>query len=349
MATRKVALMSTQILLTRDEFKERVFARDGGKCVFCGNPAVDAHHIIERRLFDDGGYFLDNGASVCAEHHVKCEWTVISVEDVLAACGIRKAVLPPHLDDGQPYDKWGNPVLPNGTRMRGELFHEEGVQKALRQGGVLDLFTNRYKYPRTPHLPFSASVSDDDRVIDGFSAFEGRRIVVTVKMDGENTTLYNDYLHARSIDGRSHPSRDWLKAFWATIRHDIPDDWRVCGENLFARHSIAYDDLRSFFYGFSVWNDRNVALSWDDTREWFDLLGIAPVEVLYDGVFDLAVLKKLASEINTDTTEGFVGRLAGEIHYRDFGKSFFKWVRPKHVQTDQHWMHSEIVPNRLSG
>jgi 5-methylcytosine-specific restriction endonuclease McrA len=44
-------------LLNRDEFREGVFERDNHKCVICGKPAVDAHHIMERRLFPDGGKF----------------------------------------------------------------------------------------------------------------------------------------------------------------------------------------------------------------------------------------------------------------------------------------------------
>lgn len=36
-------------------------------------------------------------------------------------------------------------------------------------------------------------------------------VVITEKMDGENTTLYRDGLHARSLDSRHHPSRNWVK------------------------------------------------------------------------------------------------------------------------------------------
>ena len=36
----------------------------------CKKPAVDAHHLLERRLWPDGGYHLDNGVSLCAEHHL---------------------------------------------------------------------------------------------------------------------------------------------------------------------------------------------------------------------------------------------------------------------------------------
>ena len=55
---------------------------------------------------------------------------------------------------------------------------------------------NRIKYPRTPHLPFSPGRSDDDIGL-GKVEFTGE-VVVTEKLDGENTTLYHDYLHART-------------------------------------------------------------------------------------------------------------------------------------------------------
>lgn len=334
-------------LLSREDFKKYVFERDNHKCVICGAPAADPHHILERRLFLDGGYYLDNGASVCNEHHYQCETTEISVETLREKCGISNPVIPPHFDEDTVYEKWGGVVLANGMRLRGELFHEEGVQKVLKAGNMLDRYLRYYKYPRTPHLPFSASVASDDKVISDWSYLIGKRVIVSIKMDGENSSLYSDYMHARSIDGRSHPSRDWLKRFWSTFAHDIPEGWRICGENMFAQHSIRYEDLESYFYGFSVWSDHNVCLDWDETIEWFDLLGVTPVKVLYDGPFELKVLEKLAKDIDTTVSEGFVGRLAGPIRYSDFQRSFFKWVRPAHVTTESHWMHSEIIPNAL--
>ena len=178
--------MSTpvNILLTRDAFRAAVFARDGGRCVLCSRPAQDAHHILGRRLWPDGGYYLSNGASLCGEHHLKAETTEISVEDLRAACGITKAILPPHLYDDQVYDKWGNIVLPSGQRLRGELFFDESVQKVLAE--VLHLFTEKVKYPRTHHVPWSEGMHDDDRMIDSMDAFVGQRVIVSEKKDGEN-------------------------------------------------------------------------------------------------------------------------------------------------------------------
>ena len=112
-------------LLSRDEFKRAVFARDQQRCIFCDLPAVDAHHIIERRLWSDGGYYLANGASVCSEHHRQCETTEIGTTQIYQVCGISERLLPAHLYTDQVYDKWGNPVLKNGKRLRGELFYQE--------------------------------------------------------------------------------------------------------------------------------------------------------------------------------------------------------------------------------
>lgn len=337
-------------LLTRDAFREGVFKRDGHRCVICGAPAVDAHHILERRLWPDGGYYLANGASVCGEHHLACEMTLISVEEIRAAAGITKPALPPHLYDDLSYDKWGNIVMVNGSRLRGELFGDESVQKILGAGGVLGFFSNRVKYPRTHHVPWSPGVNDDDRVHDQMQLFEGQRVIATLKMDGENTSLYRDGLHARSVDSGSHPSRNWLKAFHARICGDIPDGWRICGENLFAEHSIRYQGLESYFMGFSVWNDRNECLPWDESLLWFELLGITPVPVLFDGVYDEAVLRKLHQPVvDGQQHEGWVLRLASGFSYGAFRLSMAKFVRAGHVQTAKHWMHGQrVVPNQLA-
>ena len=88
-------------------------------------------HILDRKLFSNGGYYLDNGASVCDEHHWSCEKTDISVEEVRKSCGITNIILPENFDSTKTYDKWGNIVFPNGNREPGVIFWEENVQKIL--------------------------------------------------------------------------------------------------------------------------------------------------------------------------------------------------------------------------
>lgn len=335
-------------LLTRDQFREGVFIRDGHKCVFCGEPAVDAHHILERRLWPDGGYYLENGASVCEEHHLECERTTISVEEVRRACGITKIWVPPHLYDDHIYDKWGNPVLEDGRRGRGELFYDESVQKILKQGGVLELFTWYIKYPRTNHLPWSPGYHDDDRILDNISYFEGKKVVVTEKMDGENTTMYRDHIHARSIDSRGGEDRAWVKQMWSRIAHEIPDGWRICGENLWAEHSIHYKDLPSFFLGFSVWDEMNRCLSMEETLEYFEILDIEPVPILYSGEWDEKKIRDLEKDMDFTKCEGYVVRIADAFPYSQFKNNIAKYVRKGHIQTTKHWRQGRaFTPNEL--
>ncbi|MFC9625959.1 RNA ligase family protein [Streptomyces sp. NPDC056930] len=205
----------------------------------------------------------------------------------------------------------------------------------------------RTHYPRTPHLPWSPGATSDDVRIADLSGLTGREIVVTEKLDGENTTLYADGLHARSLDFAHHPSRGWVKALQGRIGARIPEGWRVCGENMFARHSIPYDGLESFFYGFSVWDGEH-CLGWDRTVAFLRELGIPVPPVLWRGVFDARAEKALrALRPDTGRQEGYVVRPADGFGAPDFGRRVAKWVRPGHVRTDTHWMHSSVVENGL--
>lgn len=103
--------------------------------------------------------------------------------------------------------------------------------------------------------------------------------------------------------------------------------------------------MKSYFYGFSIWNEQNICLSWDDTLTYFELLGITPVPVLYDGIYDEELIKNI--QIDTNTCEGYVLRLKNQFRFEDFKSSVAKFVRSNHVQTDSHWMTSAIIKNEL--
>ena len=203
------------------------------------------------------------------------------------------------------------------------------------------------KYPRTPHLPWSQGVQSDDRIISEIP-FIGKNVVVTEKMDGENTTLYRDNLHARSLDSKGGADRDWVKTLWSQIRNDIPQGWRICGENLWARHSVPYSNLKSYFYGFSLW-DGNQCLPWGETLEYFDIIGVTPVPILYQGMWDEKTIRNLGETMDFSISEGYVVRLEDSFSYDNFATSVAKFVRKGHVQTSKHWRHSTLVPNHLVG
>ncbi|MDX3639374.1 RNA ligase family protein [Streptomyces sp. MB09-02B] len=203
----------------------------------------------------------------------------------------------------------------------------------------------RTHYPRTRHLPWSPGATVDDLRVTDLSGLRGREVVVTEKLDGENTTLYADGVHARSLDSAHHPSRTWVKALQARIGPAIPHGWRVCGENVFARHSIAYDDLDSWFYGFSVWDGDGRCLDWDRTVAFLHGLGVPVPRVLWRGVFDEKALRALRLDLGRQ--EGYVVRVVDGFAADEFGACVAKWVRAGHVRTDTHWMHAAVVENGL--
>lgn len=337
-----------QLLLDRDSFRVGVFLRDGHKCVVCGKRAVDAHHLIERRLFDNGGYYLDNGVSLCGEHHIEAEMTLITCEELRRLAGIKVTILPQGFDPAITYDKWGNEIDINGNRLAGPLFNTEPVQKILRQANLIDKFMKYVKYPRTPHLPWSEKCSDDDNRLSNVDHFLNKEVVVTIKMDGENTSIYDDKIHARSINSDNHPSRDWIKGLWSQIGYQIPPDWRICGENLYALHTIPYSNLTSYFNVFSIW-DKEKCMSWDETCEWCELFGLETVPVIYRGIFNQeSITKSFSKEFNGNPTEGYVVRLASTYNYDEFDKSIAKFVCDSFViKTDKHWMQGKVIPNKL--
>jgi hypothetical protein len=342
-------------LMTRDQFRNAVFERDDHKCVICEDKAKDAHHIMDRRLFSDGGYYLDNGASLCESHHIDAEKTTLSCSKIREAAGIKIIILPPHLYSECEYDKWGNEILKNGVRIKGELFDDVSVQTILKD--VMYMFLeDKVKYPRTYHLPWSPGMMKDDRMMDDVHIFEGKRVIITEKLDGENTTWYNFGMHARSLDSGSHPSRGRVKDLWAQKSYNIPDNWRICGENMVEKHSIHYSKknenaLTSYFYMFSIWDERNVCLSWDETKEWATLFEIELVPVLYEGIWDMKVIEQLNQkmELTKHLFEGYVVRLADEFHYSQFRKSVGKYVRKNHVANNHgHWtQRKKIILNEL--
>lgn len=210
-----------------------------------------------------------------------------------------------------------------------------------------------YKYPRTPHLPFSeGSTSDDKYASKDTIAFlkSGIELVVTEKMDGGNVTLYRDAFHARSLTSKSHPWDAPAKALWASKRFDIPEGWRVSGESVYAQRSVAYDSLPSCLMVFGIWDEKNNLLSWDTTVEWAELLGFSVVPVLYRGDDYSEAIKVWKKTLNADVSEGFVIRNAGTFAYEDFEKNVAKFVRANHVQTSDEWRgRDDFVVNGFNG
>jgi RNA ligase-like protein len=196
------------------------------------------------------------------------------------------------------------------------------------------------KYPRTYHLPDSPGTTKDDRVQHDLSWLDGE-LVVTEKLDGGNLTFTRDEMYARSLDSGTQPWDRPAKALWAMTAHRIPDDWRVCGESMWARRSIAYRDLPGVFIVFGIWDETDTLLGWDDTVDWAQRLELPVVPVLYRGASISEARAAWAGRLDPETSEGYVLRSAGRIPVAEFSHKVLKWVRAGHVRTEASWRHRD--------
>lgn len=203
------------------------------------------------------------------------------------------------------------------------------------------------KYGRSYHLPSSPGTTSDDKIMASLLRLIGQDLVASEKMDGENTTIHAQGVHARSPDSRDHPSRDWLKGFAAGISLQLAPDERIVGENLFARHAIAYDALPSWFLGFA-WIRGDVIQPWEATLARFQALGVTPVPEIYRGLWTPKLIEELAAGLDIERQEGFVLRLSAGFTEVEMPLCLGKYVRAGHVQSDQHWMAGPVVPNGLA-
>lgn len=206
------------------------------------------------------------------------------------------------------------------------------------------------KYPRTYHLPYSPGSTKDDKKLQGdwFTYFDGKEIVITEKLDGENTAMTEFDVYARS---HGAPTRSpWSINLWNPngglfweIKQYIGRDETIYGENLYGEHSIHYDKLKSYWHMFAVNNGVNW-YSWDDVETMAKIMNVPTAPVLWRGVVTSEnELKTLVDyyviqpSVYGPTREGVVIRVADEFPIDDFSHKVCKWVRPNHVQTDEHW------------
>jgi hypothetical protein len=203
------------------------------------------------------------------------------------------------------------------------------------------------KFPRTFHLPNSPGFTDDDKILKNLDHLLGKNVIITEKLDGENTSFHRTGgIHARSINHRAHPSQSIVSQIHGSIAHLIPENLQIVGENVYATHSIYYDRLTSYFYVIAIIDKSlNVFLSVEDTLKICKELGLKYVPILYQGVFDGKFTCPKSSNYG-DTVEGFVVRVAESFSVNDFSTKAAKWVRANHVTTNDSWRNN-WKPNKL--
>lgn len=303
----------------RRKFREQVFDRDDNTCTvpWCDAPADEAHHIIERALWDNGGYIVPNGASVCNPNHQYAEKNIIPPQAFWMWLNIQSPATPTWsknvkqsmldtwgwFDDVESLtgtwnvDKWGEPfVRPYNEHLRDTIKYQ----------------STRHLLPLYWHDDTLASerIENDDTEVQSLDHLVGIPLVITRKMDGGNCMLVSDTetpVRARNGSSPEDTMRPLYRdggLYWQQkVNQKLPDHLQVFGEWLYAKHSIHYgcdcetpcDDIgpslseltgvtddRAYFQVFGVFNTAlNVWLSWPSTQRIADELGFPTVPVLY--------------------------------------------------------------------
>lgn len=198
------------------------------------------------------------------------------------------------------------------------------------------------KYPRTYHFPFSLGTTSDDRIKHDWHTILQHELVVTEKLDGENTCLKTSGVFARS---HAAPTQNpWAKNMW-DIWENIKDslgDFQIFGENLYGLHSIDYQRLEHYFYIFGI-RDGNKWLAWDEVVFYAEVLNLPTVPVLQRGFFTEKTIQTHIQQTLMNGSrlggecEGVVCRVTEGFENQHFSNFVLKYVRKNHVKTDEHW------------
>ena len=211
--------------------------------------------------------------------------------------------------------------------------------------------TEHYKHAKTMHFLFSEGLQNDDRMMPDELCFDGKTVAITEKRDGEGTNWYNNGYHARSMMGGHHPSRSWAKAEHCRVQNEIPEGWKIYGENLYSKKAIYYEDLITYFEVIFIWDEDKNSLSLEEELKWCDKLGLIHVpilEILTIKGNDFSKIKEWSEKIIGEGKEGIVARNIEPFNFKDFQYNVAKTVRKGHVQPDEsHWMSRPVEPNKL--
>lgn len=215
------------------------------------------------------------------------------------------------------------------------------------------------KYPRTFHLPWSPGASNDDKIAPDVDFLLNTPLILLEKIDGSNLCCDKDNVFARTHSGPpKHESFNIAKSIHASIKHQLVEGLDYFGEYCYAKHSIEYSELPGYFllFGIRTYIDGNGWWkSWNSVKSFAKSLNIPTVPELEKlTVSSAKELQKVVERHMNEPSiyggerEGVVVRRAEAFSVREFSKSILKCVRAGHVgKTDDHWMHKEIIPNKL--
>ena len=233
------------------------------------------------------------------------------------------------------------------------------------------------KYPRTQHIEGSNEQIGDDLAKVPFDKLAGKHLVVEEKQDGSNSAI------SFSSDGDL-----LLKQMAKRCENDLfdmlGDRYIMYGEWMYAKHTIFYNLLPSYFMEFDIFDKyENVFLDTErrfDLKEpYVDVMTLFPAVRVLNGDFhysydelvglvgDSAFVNKetvmddfiasinsstganLDVELNMTDISGVMEGLYIKVEEDGIVKERYKWVRKsftqKVIDSDRHWQSRPIVKN----
>lgn len=218
------------------------------------------------------------------------------------------------------------------------------------------------KYPRTPHIHGSRlQPGDEDLLMVAMESLQDLPLVVEEKVDGSNSGISFDPEGNLLLQSRGHilsggPRerqfdlfKRWASHHVAWFRQCLGSRYILYGEWLFARHTIAYDQLPHYFLEFDILDrDAGQFLSTERRRQMLAGGPVVSVPVLATGAkIQLSKHLGLSTCSTREAKEGLY--LKHEENGQVLGR--YKYVQPAFRQaveaSGEHWMDRPIEPNML--
>lgn len=255
-----------------------------------------------------------------------------------------------------------------------------------------------YKYPRTRHIEGSNEQIGDDLQKIPFSSLKNKNLVIEEKMDGSQSAISFSSNGDLLLQSRGHFLSGGYREKHFNLLKQLSyshvdqlskllfDRYIMYGEWLFAKHSIFYNSLTSYFMEFDVFDKvNNVFLSTSERKNFFsyfpEIKNVFPsVLVLYEGkvssyedlvslvgdsyfcnkdslnedfYFSLLENKNVTLEKEEKQTDlsGLMEGLYIKVEENGVVKERYKWVRKSFTQTvinsDSHWHSRPIIKNKI--
>jgi hypothetical protein len=210
------------------------------------------------------------------------------------------------------------------------------------------------KYPNIPHIPGSQLASgdmlSDNYPIGEFYVYEkldGASLGISKTSKGYRLQNRGAYLEHK----RPHPQWEAAKN-WVYMNYEVLDRFfegfprgTLFGEWLYAKHSIWYPALESYFIGYDVWTGNEFLPDSLTIQEIITTVGLVPSPIITatNNIAEFLASYTHKPIYDSNEYEGFIFRSVKNhaiVH---------KWVRPGFLAgSEDGWFGAPLVKNALA-